>query len=197
MAKKGQKTETAPIKWNQAQTLITCTLNDGKYNTALLLASGFYFGLRVGDILKLTWNQILSERFIIEEGKTKKERMIDVHKDYQKLTQRVAKHYKIEESNKRPVFTHQRRDGDPEKSISRTAANKRIRKAFEDYGIKTQNPSSHTLRKTFGLRVYENNGRTEDALILLSKIFGHKDIATTRAYIGLTQERITNAYLSL
>lgn len=197
MSKKGQKTETAPIKWNQAKTLIVCAMNDERYNTALMLAAGIYFGLRIGDILKLTWDQILSESFTINEGKTKKERKIDVHRDFLKLARKVVRLCHISDGDDQLVFTHQRRDGNPNKPISVVAANKRIKRAFEDYGIEAQNPSSHTLRKTFGQRVYENNRKSEAALILLSKIFGHKDISTTRAYIGLTQEKITNAYLSL
>ena len=97
----------------------------------------------------------------------------------------------------RPVFTHQRQDGNPRKPISVVAANKRIKKVFSEYDIKCKNPSSHTLRKTFGLRVYEVYNRCEDALILLSQIFNHKDISVTRRYIGITERRIKNAYLSL
>ena len=197
MAKKGQKTETAPIKWNQARTLITCAADDGKYNTALLLAAGIYFGLRVGDILSLTWKQILAEHFTITEGKTQKTRKIDVHPDFQKLARKVARLSQVREEEECLVFTHQRSDGDQGRPITVVAANKRIRKAFEAYGIETQNPSSHTLRKTFGRRVYENNHKSEAALVLLSQIFGHRDISTTRRYIGLTQEKIANAYLSL
>lgn len=47
-------------------------------------------------------------------------------------------------------------------------ANIRIKETLEEYGVKTQNSSSHCLRKTFARRVYEANGRSEDALILLS-----------------------------
>ncbi len=197
MAKKGQKTKTAPVKWNQAKALIIYSMNDGKYNTALMMAAGIYFGLRIGDILKLTWGQILSDHFTIIEGKNQKLRKIDVHKDFLKLAHKVAQLCNILKNDTRPVFTHQRSDGNPEKAISVIAANKRIKKAFEDYGIETQNPSSHTLRKTFGHRVYENNQQSQAALILLSKIFGHKDISMTREYLGLTQQKIINAYLSV
>jgi len=197
MAKRGQKTETAPIKWNQAKTLITCAMEDEKYNTALMLASGIYFGLRIGDILQLTWQQILSDHFAITEGKTQKVRKIDVHKDFKKLASRVGRLCNISEGEDRLVFTHQRSDGNQERPITVVAANKRIKRAFEEYGIETQNPSSHTLRKTFGRRVYENNHKSEAALVLLSQIFGHRDISTTRRYIGLTQEKIANGYLSL
>jgi len=83
------------------------------------------------------------------------------------------------------------------KPISITAANKRIKKVFGEYDIKSVNPSSHTLRKTFGRRVYEAHNKSEDALILLSQIFNHTQISITRRYIGLTQERISSAYTCL
>lgn len=95
------------------------------------------------------------------------------------------------------IFTYQRKDGDPSKSISVVAANKRIKKLFKEYDIQCKNLSSHTLRKTFGLRVYEIYNRCEDALVLLSQIFNHANISITRRYIGLTERRIKNAYLSL
>ena len=85
------------------------------------------------------------------------------------------------------IFAHQRSDGDREKPISVTAAREPIRTAFATYGIDSQNASSHTLRKTFGRRIYENNGQSEHALILLSHIFGHRNIGVTLRYIGQTQ----------
>jgi len=168
-----RKTETAPIKWNQAQAVIKCLMADGDHNTALLFASGFYFGLRISDILSLKWGQILSDRFELEEQKTGKTRRITVSSKYRQLVTQAVDLMAV------------------------IAANKRIRSAFTRYGITTQNPSSHTLRKTFGRRVYENLNQSENALITLSKIFNHRDISTTRKYIGITQQQIENVYLSL
>lgn len=193
---KGKKTETAPIKWNQAQTLLKSLLQDDEYNTALLFAAGFYFGLRISDILQLTWSDITSNKFTINEKKTGKARQIVVHNDFKKIVKMTLANIDYPKPQDL-VFVSQRTNGRKDKPISVIAANKRIKKAFDTYGIQTQNPSSHTLRKTFGRRVYENNQKSEAALILLSKIFNHRDISTTRRYIGITQEQITNAYLSL
>ena len=197
MAKSSRRSATAPLRWSQANTLIKGLVADRRYNTALLIGAGIYFGLRIGDLLQLRWDQIQADQFIIQEGKTGKERTVDVHGNFLKLARRVGGQLKISSDHSGLVFVHQRSDGNREKSISVTAANKRIRKAFATYGIDAQNASSHTLRKTFGRRIYENNGRSEHALILLSQIFGHRDIGVTRRYIGLTRETITNAYLSL
>lgn len=99
---------------------------DKKYNTTLMLGTGIYFGLRIGDILKLTWSQILSENFIIIESKTKKSRKIDVHKDYSKIVRKVARLCQIDEEDEQLVFTHQRSNGDQSRAISVVAANKLI-----------------------------------------------------------------------
>ena len=191
-----RKTETAPLAWNKGQTLLKALMADNDYNTALLFASGFYFGIRIGDILNLKWGQITSESFSIIEGKTKKHRDIDVHKDYMRLVNKIVRvtDYHNDEDY---VFVAQRRNMRKDRPISVVAANKRLKAAFERYGIETQNPSSHTLRKTFARRVWENNKKSEAALILLGKILNHRDIATTRRYIGITKTQITNAYLSL
>ena len=50
--------------------------------------------------------------------------------------------------------------------------------------------SSHSLRKTFGRRVYETFGETEKALVMLSKIYNHSSVGITRTYLDITQEEI-------
>ena len=63
---------------------------DHRYNTALLIGAGIYFGLRIGDILQLRWDQIQSDQFVVKEGKTGKERMVDMHGNFLKLARRVG-----------------------------------------------------------------------------------------------------------
>lgn len=75
--------------------------------------------------------------------------------------------------------------------------NRLLKKTFSDYGVKTQNASTHTLRKTFGKRVWEMDGKSERSLIYLSQIFNHSSVSITRRYIGIVEEDIRNIYLSL
>jgi integrase len=65
------------------------------------------------------------------------------------------------------------------------------------YGAKDLNISSHSLRKTFGRRVWENNKESEKALIYLSELYNHSNTAITRIYLGIRQEELDNIYLSL
>jgi len=57
--------------------------------------------------------------------------------------------------------------------------------------------SSHSLRKSFGRRVWENDGESERSLIYLSEIFNHSSIQMTRIYLGIRQEELNEVYLSL
>ncbi|MEQ8245135.1 MAG: tyrosine-type recombinase/integrase, partial [Fulvivirga sp.] len=75
--------------------------------------------------------------------------------------------------------------------------NRQLKAIFSKYKINSKKVSSHTLRKTFGLRVFEKNYKSEEALITLSHIFNHSSTAITRRYIGLQAEKIQNVYLSL
>jgi integrase len=160
-----------------------------------MLACGFFFGLRISDILKLTWENIQEDQFTLQEKKTGKERIISLDPKFQDIRDQILQNLTEEPAGL--IFTYNRKGADQTKAISTVAANKRIKKVFEAYDIQCKNPSSHTLRKTFGLRIYEVYNRCEDALILLSQIFNHQDISITRRYIGITQRRISNAYMSL
>ena len=82
-------------------------------------------------------------------------------------------------------------------SVTVSYVNKRLKYLFTRYRVIVKNPSSHTLRKTFGKHVYESDNKSERALIYLSEIFSHSSITITRKYIGITQEQIADVYMSI
>lgn len=198
--KTGRVTETAPLKWQEAQTLLKLLKADEKHETRLMFALGFYTGLRISDILRLTWGQITSgPEVMVIEKKTGKARRIQLNPDLQTIIKEARKAAGERGNYPGPeefVFTSKRGPsiGSP---LTVVGANIRIRETLEGYGIQTQNASSHCLRKTFARRVYEANGRTEDGLILLSQILNHTGPAMTRKYIGLTREVVAEAYMNL
>lgn len=213
MAKRTKRTtETAPLKWQEAQTLLKLLKADSRHETRLMFALGFYTGLRISDILRLTWGDVLGKKEItVQERKTGKTRKMQVHPDLRAIIDEAAidlnpaPDYFVKQrgginggfvDEKAHIFTSKKGPaiGQP---LTVMGANIRIRQTLKEYGINTQNPSSHCLRKTFARRVYEANGRTEDALILLSQILNHTGPAMTRKYIGLTREVVAEAYLSL
>ncbi len=158
---------------------------------------GFYVifsintGLRVGDVLKLTHADMAGKQvgdyIIIKEQKTGKPRRIDFNANIID-----AYTYLLKRSRRNPtgyIFKSQKNHVFATVTINRTL--KRIFKGCAPV------ISSHSLRKTFGRRVYEMNGRSEHSLVLLSDIFGHSNLAITRRYLGLRKEEISNVYLNL
>lgn len=201
-------TTTTYLPWVQAQSLLKLLCTDGDYNTGLMCAVGFYTGLRIGDILSLTWGQIKGDRMEVVEQKTGKFRKIELHPEFKKLVrqclaslpdncQPTDSAYIFVEHRATPKGKRAYRRTDRKKPITVVAAIKRFKKALERYGIETENPSTHTLRKTFGRRVWENNGKSEAALVLLAEIFNHSKLSVTRRYLGITQDEISQAYLTL
>lgn len=80
-------------------------------------------------------------------------------------------------------------------SVYKTQSINDVLKAI--FNTKNLQISSHSLRKSFARRVYQNQNESENSLVLLSDIFGHSSIAITRRYLGIRQETISNVYLSL
>jgi integrase len=156
----------------------------------MFVTCGMFFGLRVSDILNLKWYDILGkEQNEIQEIKTKKTRIISITEDVQDIT---LKAYKEMSPTRDYIFL-----GYKDKLLSRQQINRRLKQFRNDYNIPVNNFSTHSLRKAFGRKVWETYGKTYEALILLMDIFNHKYLETTKRYLGITQNEISNAYKSL
>lgn len=193
---KAKLTECSGMEWKEFLALIEELKRDKEYLFALLICIGCYCGLRIGDILSLHWNTLLEKQELtIQEKKTGKHRNITINPALQELIayvyQKLSAHEKISDATTN-IFLNRWNN-----KLSLQYTNRKLHSIFEKYNIKTKNGSSHTLRKTFGRRVFEVNNRTDSALILLSHIFGHSSTAITRRYIGLQEQEIENAYLNL
>lgn len=195
MAKKNQRTECSGMAWGQFLTLIESLKKMKEYKFLLFVAMGGYCGIRIGDLLSLKWVQINGiDELLLNEGKTGKYRKIALNASLKEIIQHVFINLKKEHQFDENQFIFKGRNGKP---LSRQYVNRILRQLFIKSKIKVQNPSSHTLRKTFGKRVYEINDRSEASLILLSQIFNHSSTSITRKYIGINQETIKDAYMNL
>ena len=190
-----RSTTTSSLDWTQMLGLCAELKRDGLHRDYLLIMMGCHFGLRISDLLKLTWNDVYKqESVIVKEGKTGKQRIINEHARVREALEFSKPHLLTgaDITTDHPILAN--RWGS---ALTVSYINKRLKWVFSRYRIKTQNASSHTLRKTFGKRVYEMNGETDKSLVFLSEIFGHSNTAITRRYLGITQEEIADAYLSL
>ena len=193
---KGGHKEADAMDWNEAMTLIDKMAADGRPRDALLIAAGCYLGLRISDLLQLRWRDLLSDTIIVREKKTGKERQLRVNPALQKFTSSCRSalgrpgedaYIFVAEGKKTP--------------ISRQAVDVMLKQVRVKYRVKSAKVfSSHTLRKTFGRRVWErecDKGRGDQALLLLCEVFGHSSIAITKRYLGIRQEEILSVYDSL
>ena len=158
-----------------------------KYHTLICL--GGYTGLRGSDLLSVTWEMVIGkEKFRITEGKTKKVREITLNEKCQNL---IRHNYKLIKPYSDALSILYNKKFEP---ITINAFNDQLEIYFSLFGVSTDNPSSHTLRKTFGKRFYEVHGKSEHALVLLMGIFNHSTLEETRKYIGITRIVIANGY---
>lgn len=173
------------IEFDKARTVGMNLIKSNENPIAgLLIITGIHMGLRVSDLLQLTYGDLRKDRVELTEQKTGKVRDIEIHDSIKT----AIGYFPVEEyPDEFHAFRSQKKT-----VMSSRHVNRLIQKYFKGDRI-----SSHSLRKTFGRRVYDMNGRSEDALNYLSDMFNHKDISTTRKYLGIRQEEIKNIYLNL
>lgn len=191
MALKGQKTPSDFLEWDKMQTIVLKLERDGELKFALLIATGSYIGLRISDLLQLRWNQVIGEDyFTITEKKTKKTRKVTINPELQTILKRLFIQLEAKETDL--MFVN--RFGD--KPFSIQYVNSKLKDIFTTYKIKGQY-SSHFMRKTLGRRIWEVNKYSDQALLLLSQLFNHASVTTTKIYLGIRETEISNLYLSV
>lgn len=178
------------MEWDTAMALVRRLYRDGNYRMSLLIGSGCFFGLRISDLLSLTWNMLLDDdRFIVHEKKTGKRRVVRINKEFQQHIKKCYNVLNVEDSNqycflsqKKVVYSTQR-------------VNILLKEIKRKYSIKIDHFSTHSLRKTFGRKVFESAGENASiALMKLSELFNHSNPAITRRYLGITEKELLETY---
>ncbi len=195
MSNKGTKTTTSGLDWNSAMGLLVRLKNDDKMREYLLIAAGIYLGLRIGDLLNLKWEDVLDkDEFRITESKTGKQRKITINRFLKDALIYVSDKLTREGTFNPQGYMFCNKYGN---KLTRQYVNLLLHEVCHDYNIKAQNPSTHTLRKTFGKRVWESDNKSERALVYLSEIFSHSSLSVTKKYIGITDKIIADVYMKL
>jgi len=194
MSTKGQNTTTTSIDWNDFISLITRLEKDENYKFCLLVSIGVFTGLRISDLLTLTYSDLLnSETFSLKEMKTKKQRSIKVNKDLKDIVSRIVSKSNITNLDQLMFINKY-----GTKSIDKSYVNVKLKELIKKYRIKLDgNVSTHTFRKTLGRRVMEVNNYSNESLVLLMELFGHSSMSITKRYLGIREQEIHNVYDSL
>ena len=191
MSLKGSSTRADYIEWDTAVNLVHRLYRDGDYRMSLLIGGGIFFGLRISDLLQLSWNMLLEgDSFSLTEQKTGKRRTVRINRDFQKHIRACHKAMRVTD-NASKCFTNA--TGQP---LSIQRVNVLLKQIKAKYGLKTvRNISSHSLRKTFGRKVFESAGENANmALVRLSELFNHSNVAITKIYLGIRQEELLETY---
>ena len=184
MSAKGTITRSNYIDYDKAYNKALKLLNTKDAKFGLYIITSINIGLRIGDILNLTHSDLINGVKEFREEKTDKAKKVKFNSHILNAYKKVFKDVKVNEndfvfkSQKNSVFTKQQ-------------INRKLKQTFT---IKNKNISSHSLRKTFGRRVYEANNESEKALLLLNDIYNHTSIKQTRDYLDITQEEINDVY---
>ena len=178
------------MEWDVMLSLIRKLYRDGNYRMSLLIGCGCFFGLRISDILTLTWSMLLDDdKFTLNEKKTNKRRTVKINSDFQQHIKRCHDALRIKNDDEK-CFLSQK------KVVYST---QRINVLFKDikkrYNLKIEHFSTHSMRKTFGGKVYESSGENANmALIKLSEIFNHSNISITKIYLGIREKELLETY---
>ncbi|MBJ8056056.1 tyrosine-type recombinase/integrase [Bacillus cereus] len=148
----------------------------------ILFLLGINTGLRVSDLLKMETNDILKlkrkkrKEFKVKEGKTKKERIINITSIFEEVFPYAE--------NLKSARLFPSRKGD--KPISKIQAYRQLQKAGDFAGVESL--GTHTMRKTFGYWFYK---QTKD-IAMLQEILNHSTPQITLRYIGINKEEKDN-----
>ncbi len=193
MSLQGQKTTTSSMNWDDFKSLILKLERDQNYKYCLLISIGVFTGLRISDLLQLTFNQFENEFLTIVEQKTKKTRKIKINPDLKLIVDRIRHKMKVTNLDH---FIFINRYGT--KPIDKSWVNVNLKKIFKQYGVEVEgNISSHLFRKTLGNRVLKLNNYSNESIVLLMELFGHSSMAITKKYLGLREREVMSVYDSL
>ena len=178
------------MEWDVMLSLIRKLYRDGNYRMSLLIGCGSFFGLRISDILTLTWSMLLDDdKFTLNEKKTNKRRTVKINSDFQQHIKQCHDALRIKNDNEK-CFLSQKKV-----VYSTQRINILFKEIKKKYNLKIGHFSTHSMRKTFGRKVFESAGENANmALIKLSEIFNHSNVSVTKIYLGIREKELLETY---
>ena len=169
----------------------------GKHREAELVMLGCNAALRISDLLKLKFDDIkemeLEGHLVgyveLEEKKTRKGKKLTLNQSAMAAIERLR------ELNPDAIYLFEstgNRTKGQRKPVSRQYVSTQLMNVRESLGLEYR-LNTHSLRKTFGYHAYRN--RTD--INVLQKLFNHSSASETFKYIGITDERVRDVYLSV
>lgn len=181
--------KTEPIRDKKKIEEIFTYLKEKNQRNYVMAKIQINTGLRISDVLKLKVNDFLNsnlkfkEYLVLEEKKTKKNKMIAINK----VIIEVLKEYIFKADLELNSYLFQSRKG-LNQPITTTQAHRIYSKMAQDLNIEKFN--SHSLRKTWGYFAYQ---KTKDVALIMD-VYNHSSQKDTLKYIGITQQDKNSLY---
>jgi integrase len=187
MSIKGSTTTSDYLNFDELTMKALKMIKQGKSSKLnFLTIVGINTGLRISDILKLTFEDLEQDSINIFEGKTGKKRTVRINGNIHQALVLIKSQTRITSGR---VFLSKHNTPYTIQYI-----NKWLKLNFKSGKLRC---STHSLRKTFARTIFERSKDQMKTLNLLSEIFNHSSPAITRIYLGFRQQEIDDIYLSL
>lgn len=167
----------------------------------MMFIVGINVGLRASDLRTLTWDFFFTKAIDgslqfrdsynlcpKKTRKTKKYVKLRFNDTVKKIINWYIAIYPIDDIKE---YVFKSRKGDDAVSVHSMC--RIIKETAKEAGIK-QNIGSHSLRRTFCRRVYDDANDKGQALLVLQKILNHSSQAVTLNYIGIMNEEIDDVF---
>ena len=180
---------TRPLDNNEIRKVAECF--DGTFATRnrSLFMLGVSTGGRISELLSLTIGDVyqnraavtdlLYDKSIVKGGEVS--RAVPVNKDgRQAIDALITWHWEQygNTEDSRPLFPSRHKSGSV--PLHRQSAHQMLKKAFIAAGLNGK-IATHSLRKSFAQRVYEQS----NDIYLVKELLGHKNVSTTQQYLGV------------
>ena len=180
---------TRPLDNNEITRVSACFDGTFEVRNRGLFMLGVSTGGRISELLSLTIGDVyqngkavtdlLYEKNIVKGGEVS--RAVPVNRDGRTAIEGIIvwhrERYKNTEAN-RPLFPSRHKSGTVQ--MHRQTAHQMLKKAFITAGLNGK-IATHSLRKSFAQRVYEQSGD----IYLVKELLGHRNVATTQSYLGV------------
>lgn len=198
-----------PIKDLEDVRRVSSYLVDNqRWRDNMLFICGINFGLRISDLLRLRFKNLINqngtfkESFPILEKKTRNTRKVRANRvvtinDAVKHAVTLYLEHKQGTSLDDYMFKCEgNRGGHKNVPMTSQSVNRILKGIAADLGLENK-MSTHSMRKTFAYHQMLMSNNDPRKLLLIQKMFGHSTMMQTLTYIGITQEEMAEAYRSL